>query len=784
MKITDFVLLLVLIISIVTVPVLAGYDSGYGYDDDYYPHPTYTPSQITSISTSIVVGGNDMLVPVYQYPDTKALTKTDCRCSHGCTCFRNCHLAPPVNCGQPTTTVIYPPVTPAMTTTYTVNPTMVKEGDCAPLIIHLADQSYATNGVVPVDWKWDISTGETLYGSEVTYTISNPGTYTLTETVAFSDGYIEASPPAQLTVQNCQTAPVPASGQVPEMVQAPLNPELAGFPGFGVDMENNFGYVPVSVDLSYLNGMTIFGNFGSLIATGIPGTIPAGYNTAAVSQIIQTSSITGTAGTAGSAGTTGMTGTAGTSGMSGTDESIAGLFPFSLPSRFSLVEEGRSTPVKDQGDCGSCWIFATMGSLESNQLPGEQLDLSENNLKTHRLWDGGQCDGGNGMLSLAYLTRWNGAANEADDPYNPGPSNPVSVAPEVHVQEVMIIPDKQGPEGLMNLKLAVMLYGGVMTRMYATKEWQQAGNGDWYFYDGDEKPNHQVVIEGWDDAYQVPGYPPGAFLVRNSWGPDWGNNGYFWASYYDKYIGTENFLFNNAEPVANYDMIYSYDPYGWTGNMGFGSPVGWFANVYTAQADELIKGVGFVCSEAGSYKVVNTGGQMQVLPVPPSSYEIYVFTRAAAGPMSGTLVSQKTGTISIPGYYTIPIDPVPVAAGEPFSVVVKVTEPFNDYPIPIENMIPGMTSGAASAPGQSYVSSDGTYWEDLTANPAYQNANVILKAYTEVVGGAWPSGGPTPASQPTITVQPTITPGDELTPEEDAWGTPYYQIANGNNNQN
>lgn len=66
-----------------------------------------------------------------------------------------------------------------------------------------------------------------------------------------------------------------------------------------------------------------------------------------------------------------------------------GVPKVSSPSAFDLRTLGKLTPVKDQGNCGSCWAFATYGSLESNLLPGETWDFSENNLKNTHGFDPG-----------------------------------------------------------------------------------------------------------------------------------------------------------------------------------------------------------------------------------------------------------------------------------------------------------------------------------------------------------------------------------------------------------
>jgi C1A family cysteine protease len=66
-----------------------------------------------------------------------------------------------------------------------------------------------------------------------------------------------------------------------------------------------------------------------------------------------------------------------------------------FPASYDLRILGKLTPVRDQGACGSCWSFATYGSLESMLMPAEEWDFSENSLKNTHGFDLGHCDGGN-----------------------------------------------------------------------------------------------------------------------------------------------------------------------------------------------------------------------------------------------------------------------------------------------------------------------------------------------------------------------------------------------------
>jgi C1A family cysteine protease len=391
-----------------------------------------------------------------------------------------------------------------------------------------------------------------------------------------------------------------------------------------------------------------------------------------------------------------------------------------LPVSYDLRSQGKLTPVKDQGSCGSCWSFATYGSLESNLLPAETHDLSENHLKNTHGFDWDHCDGGNAYISAAYLARWSGPVDETADPYDPfSGSSPPGLSPTKHIQEILIIPDRSNSSDNARIKQAVMSYGAVYTSMYYGGGYYSSATHAYYF-NGSTYSNHAVAIVGWDDNYSrnnfagaLAGTPAGdgAYIVRNSWGAAWGEDGYFYISYYDSKIGTENFVFNGAEPTANYSRVYQYDPLGWVTSLGYGSATAWFANIFTAAADEQLSAVSFYTASLNS------------------SFELYVYKNVTSGPTSGSLAGTLSGTIASAGYHTVSLGYlISLPSGQDFSIVVKLTTPGYNYPIPVEYPMGNYSSLATANSGESYVSSDGANWDDLSL--AFSDTNVCVKAFT------------------------------------------------------
>lgn len=421
-------------------------------------------------------------------------------------------------------------------------------------------------------------------------------------------------------------------------------------------------------------------------------------------------------------------------------EAVSGYQPelLFLPLQYDLRTLDKLTTVRNQGGCGSCWAFAAMGSMESMLKPGENRDFSENNLKNRHGFDPGHCSGGNGDMSTAYFARLDGPVNETDDPYNAASNiSPSGLTNQKLLTRSVIVPPRSSSLDNDTIKQAVIDYGGVQSSMYADSGITSSSNSAYYkaatyayYYNAGTTSNHGIVIVGWDDNFDKNSFSTvpagnGAFLIRNSWGSGWGSSGYFWLSYYDTVIGSRNYQFRGLEPVSRYSTIYQYDPLGKTNSLGYGSDTAWFANIFTASGTESITGAGVYAASAGS------------------TFDWYVYTGVTTGPRTGTLAASSTGlTLAAPGYQVVPITPVPVTSGQKFSVVIKITTPGYTWPIPTEHPTPAYSSLATASAGQSYISSNGTSWSDLTtvSSPTYINTNVALKALAQYAVTASISG--------------------------------------------
>ena len=390
---------------------------------------------------------------------------------------------------------------------------------------------------------------------------------------------------------------------------------------------------------------------------------------------------------------------------------------------------GKLSAVRDQGQCGTCWDFATFGAMESALRPGETWDFSENNLNNNHGFDFGPCQGGGETMSAAYLARRDGPVTEADDPYNPvSPyTSPAHLTVRKHVKEILFLPDRTAWNDNDVIKWALTTYGAVLIPMnWSNGSFNAATNS---YYDTGATKNHMVDIVGWDDNYanaNFNGAPPhnGAFIVRNSWGTGWALGGYFYMSY-DSNVNSEPLnatknwcditVFATAQDPPGGAYAYQYDPLGWVSSYGAGGAtpwIAWMGNVFTGTAfSETLSQVGFYTT------------------APSVAYTVDVYTGANAGPTSGALQDHDAGTFDYAGYHTVTLtSPVTVQNKQKFSVVVKLTDPnlADTTPVAVQTAMSGYSSRATSSNGQSYISADGFTWTDL--NQAAPPAAAAVKA--------------------------------------------------------
>ena len=322
-------------------------------------------------------------------------------------------------------------------------------------------------------------------------------------------------------------------------------------------------------------------------------------------------------------------------------------------------------------------------------------------------------------MSMAYLLSWKGPVLESDDPYGDGVS-PDGLKAVKHVQGVELVPGKDYEK----IKRAVLQYGGVQSSLYTSMTNEESRSAHYnedqyaYCYIGSEPPNHDSVIIGWDDHYSRDNFnqPPegdGAFICANSWGGEFGDDGYFYVSYYDTNIGIHNILYSGIESADNYDHIYQTDLCGWVGQLGYGKESAFFANIYTAEEKEELEAVGFYATGENT------------------SYQVYTVTDAEGSSQFGRRRKVASGEVANAGYYTVLLDKtVTLEAGERFAVIVEITTPGAIHPVAIEYSSPDKGLTVDLSDGEGYISYRGSSWERVETE---QNCNVCLKAYTRNV---------------------------------------------------
>jgi hypothetical protein len=210
---------------------------------------------------------------------------------------------------------------------------------------------------------------------------------------------------------------------------------------------------------------------------------------------------------------------------------------------------GYASSVKNQGQCGSCWAFATIGSMEGAYLkrtgaPQVKValdgsivvsagapDLSEQQVLSCNPWGWG-CNGGYFAFDMMMASKagpagyYPGAVTEAVFPYVADNTACALGSKPKYVPVVRwgYVGSSSSIPSVAAIKSAIYTYGTVSVGVYADEFFQAYTGGVFSDTQTFDSINHAVLLVGWDDA-------KGAWLLKNSWGPSWGTNGFMWIKY-------------------------------------------------------------------------------------------------------------------------------------------------------------------------------------------------------------------------------------------------------------
>ncbi len=210
-----------------------------------------------------------------------------------------------------------------------------------------------------------------------------------------------------------------------------------------------------------------------------------------------------------------------------------------LPSAFNWCNLGGCTPARDQGACGSCWAFGTVGPLELNILIREGLpqDLSEQYLVSCNT-DSWGCQGGwwaHDYHAWKVPPGDEGAGGVAESALPYVGADDACEPPHAHLRQIEswdFVADEWAVAPAVDIKRAIYDHGPVGTAICVNSDFLDYGGGV-FQGPGCTAVNHAVVLVGWDDEQGE----EGVWFLRNSWGAGWGEEGYMRIGYNVSNVG-------------------------------------------------------------------------------------------------------------------------------------------------------------------------------------------------------------------------------------------------------
>lgn len=389
-------------------------------------------------------------------------------------------------------------------------------------------------------------------------------------------------------------------------------------------------------------------------------------------------------------------------------EFLSGVSAYSrrsaMPSAFDLREASGMTSVKNQGAYGTCWAHSSAASAESGILESDpSVDLSELHTAYFAYYGDDQIDagsdetddilnaGGNVYAVSNLWAQWIGPVYEEKMPYgdlsaleDKGKLDELKADSDYHLENAYIFDynyDRSNFDDINSIIKGFVYSGqGVDVSFHS----DQSTNFSYsYQTSNSQRPprfaDHAVTICGWDDnipAKKFRNSPEGdgGWLVKNSWGAHFGEEGYFWISYYDKSL--VDFGVFDLGDKENYENIHQHDTFVYTNTMSAHMDASetlpsYMANVFDSAAGEEIQAI-------STY-----------FTAPGTEYEVTVYSglKDPADPTSGIGKTAASGVSRYNGYHTIELDESVYVEPGNFSVVVKLYCPDTPFVIPVETSL-------------------------------------------------------------------------------------------------
>lgn len=426
-----------------------------------------------------------------------------------------------------------------------------------------------------------------------------------------------------------------------------------------------------------------------------------------------------------------------------------------MPAAYDPRQQHILTPVKNQGAYGTCWSFTTMAALETNAikkglLSFDEADLSERHLAYYTYYPVGDklgnissdktvykkddmsflSLGGNVSLGWHRLANWQGAVMEEEAPYEKVeerlPANIESAYGKnsIHLKNCYIFNSKD----VVWIKRFIKEYGAAGFSLCAVMGMDSTAyynaNNFSYYCPYNLTTNHAITVVGWDDHYPAENFnhnpgADGAWLVKNSLGEEWGDEGYFWLSYQDASLGNNAYILE-ADSADTYDNNYQYDGTILDDVICIGSGAAKMANVFQVSANpsgaEELKAVSFAVHS----------------PNLEYSIQIYKDLTDKKNPESGTAMLETPieGSTLSAGFYTVELEQaVRLEPGQEFAVVITLQKEDSEIKVYSEGsrLYAGvMQSQAYANEGESFYKA-GEAWVDYGKA---ENGNLRIKAYT------------------------------------------------------